>query len=95
MFDVLDPVASGRTNDGYGYDRLLRVSAAHETTRGCEMQLHMEYVGPHEALEYKGAITIAHGRVLGSGTYTLLIDDCNADERECTCESAMAIEGSV
>ncbi|MGE0398676.1 MAG: hypothetical protein AB7T06_18360 [Kofleriaceae bacterium] len=96
MFDVLAPIdASGRTNDGYGYDRLLRVTGSRETARGCEMQLHMEYVGPHEAIEYKAAITAASGRIRGDGTYTLLLEDCDASARECTCESAMTIDGSV
>jgi hypothetical protein len=96
-FDVLAPVAaSGRTDNGYGYDRLLRVTDAHPTPEGCSMQLHMEYVGPHEAIQYEALVTLASGKLDGRGTYRYLVEDCQAaDPAECTCESAMTIEGDI
>ncbi len=97
MVDVLAPVVvAGRTNDGYGHDRLLRITNPRATAAGCEMALHMEYVGPHETIEYTANITLASGRVRGSGTYRYDADDCrSSDPAECSCESAMSIDGSV
>lgn len=96
LFEVPSVIAAGRTNDGYGYDRLLRVTSARATALGCEMDLHVEYVGPHEAIEYRASATIAGDRVRGTGCFTLLLEDCEPSaERECTCESALAIDGIV
>jgi hypothetical protein len=95
MFDVASPVAAGRTNDRYGPDHLLRISDARETAVGCEMHLHMEYVGPHEVLEYKAAVTLVGDRVRGSGTYAFFADDCDESQRECTCDSPLTIDGTV
>lgn len=97
MFDVVGPIAAtGRTDDGYGYDRLLLVTDVQPTAAGCNMQLYVEYVGPHEAVEYITRATLASGRLHGTGTFRYNADDCQKpDPAECSYECALTLEGEV
>jgi hypothetical protein len=97
LFEVTDPiVVAGHTTTNSGYERLLRVTNPRQTANGCEMDMHMEYFGPHEGIEYKARITLAQRRFSGTGTYTFLVEDCQAtDPDECTCESQLSVDGEA
>lgn len=97
MFDVPSPVvASGRTDERRGYERLLRVTDPHTTAAGCEMTVHVEYVGPHEAIRDEARVTLAGGRVHGTGTHAFFVDDCRAEDPDaCECEAAVTIDGAI
>lgn len=89
-------LASGVTATGVGYETVLFVTDARTTADGCAMTLHLEYVGPHEALRYEAQATVANQRLRGAGTYTYLADDCESEEPErCQCDSPLAIEGTI